>query len=39
MPSISRPMKPQNMPWAETRVAAKSTTLLRQVRRINDLIT
>jgi hypothetical protein len=39
MLSILRPMKPQNTPWAETRGEAKSTILLQQVRKINDLTT
>jgi hypothetical protein len=39
MLSILRLTKPQNTPSAETRGAAKSTILLQQVRKINDLTT
>jgi hypothetical protein len=38
MLSILRLTKLQNTPWAATRAEAKSTILLQQVRKINDLI-
>jgi hypothetical protein len=38
-PSTLRPTKPRNMLLAEMRVAPKSTILLQQVRRLNDIIT